>query len=361
MQVGGSASRAHPLAAAARRVWPRACSSSCRDAIAPGEPRPTPMGGSGTTRCRGAYGYKIGSPLEVLQRTKTSTSQLMPQAHRVASLLKRWLLGTHQGAVRAWRTSTITWTSSPSGSIVGQIGSRANCSFGWCSRPSPSTPQFPTRGSLAVRRPLAPPCAAPSPAWWAGRGRERARTGAATRQAKRLAQALRREVETAGTRWLRPAAASVSAVYRSARSARKGRCRVAASRRLEPPDPAAFVISRSAAVGLQGASRSRRRGRAGQSRVRLERARDLGLRAIRPWRWARATARSPDGRAPPRRDQERRGSGHGVRVAGVGPERSRPGGARHSPTVPAMGAQSSAIGPGEGRRPVGWAPGQTSA
>ena len=26
--------------------------------------------------------------------------QLMPRVHRVASLLKRWLLGTHQGAVR---------------------------------------------------------------------------------------------------------------------------------------------------------------------------------------------------------------------------------------------------------------------
>jgi hypothetical protein len=25
----------------------------------------------------------------------------MPRVHRVASLLKRWLLGTHQGAVRA--------------------------------------------------------------------------------------------------------------------------------------------------------------------------------------------------------------------------------------------------------------------
>jgi transposase-like protein len=28
-------------------------------------------------------------------------SQLLPRVHRVASLLKRWLLGTHQGAVRA--------------------------------------------------------------------------------------------------------------------------------------------------------------------------------------------------------------------------------------------------------------------
>jgi transposase-like protein len=31
---------------------------------------------------------------------KAAASQLLPRVHRVASLLKRWLLGTHQGAVR---------------------------------------------------------------------------------------------------------------------------------------------------------------------------------------------------------------------------------------------------------------------
>lgn len=35
----------------------------------------------------------------VLKRQEESASQLMPRVHRVASLLKRWLLGTHQGAV----------------------------------------------------------------------------------------------------------------------------------------------------------------------------------------------------------------------------------------------------------------------
>jgi transposase-like protein/ribosomal protein L37AE/L43A len=36
----------------------------------------------------------------VVQRTsKESASELLPGVHRVASLLKRWLLGTHQGAV----------------------------------------------------------------------------------------------------------------------------------------------------------------------------------------------------------------------------------------------------------------------
>jgi transposase-like protein len=35
----------------------------------------------------------------VLKRSKASTSDLLPRVHRLASLLKRWILGTHQGAV----------------------------------------------------------------------------------------------------------------------------------------------------------------------------------------------------------------------------------------------------------------------
>ena len=31
---------------------------------------------------------------------KSSASELLPRVHRVAALVKRWLLGTHQGAVR---------------------------------------------------------------------------------------------------------------------------------------------------------------------------------------------------------------------------------------------------------------------
>ena len=34
-----------------------------------------------------------------LRRKKKTASQLMPRVHRVISLLKRWLIGTHQGAV----------------------------------------------------------------------------------------------------------------------------------------------------------------------------------------------------------------------------------------------------------------------
>jgi transposase-like protein len=35
----------------------------------------------------------------VLKRKKKTPSELMPRVHRVISLLKRWLMGTHQGAV----------------------------------------------------------------------------------------------------------------------------------------------------------------------------------------------------------------------------------------------------------------------
>jgi hypothetical protein len=34
-----------------------------------------------------------------LKGKKQTASELMPRVHRVASLLKRWLMGTHQGAV----------------------------------------------------------------------------------------------------------------------------------------------------------------------------------------------------------------------------------------------------------------------
>jgi hypothetical protein len=35
----------------------------------------------------------------VLKGKKESASDLLPRVHRVLSLLKRWLMGTHQGAV----------------------------------------------------------------------------------------------------------------------------------------------------------------------------------------------------------------------------------------------------------------------
>jgi hypothetical protein len=37
----------------------------------------------------------------VVRRSTESASKLLPRVHQVVSLLKRWLLGTHQGAVGA--------------------------------------------------------------------------------------------------------------------------------------------------------------------------------------------------------------------------------------------------------------------
>ena len=58
-----------------------------------------------TVHTDGWIGYdplkKLGYPHEItfLKSQKRTASELMPRVHRVASLLKRWILGTHQGAV----------------------------------------------------------------------------------------------------------------------------------------------------------------------------------------------------------------------------------------------------------------------
>lgn len=41
----------------------------------------------------------------VLHKRDESASELLPRVHRVVSLLKRWLMGTHQGAVQAFLSS----------------------------------------------------------------------------------------------------------------------------------------------------------------------------------------------------------------------------------------------------------------
>lgn len=46
----------------------------------------------------GPFGY--GHEVRVIQGSGSEGHELLPRVHRVASLLKRWLLGTHQGAVR---------------------------------------------------------------------------------------------------------------------------------------------------------------------------------------------------------------------------------------------------------------------
>jgi transposase-like protein len=48
-----------------------------------------------------SMGYKHQQTVLLQQKSKDAATTLMPRVHRVASLLKRWLLGTHQGAVSA--------------------------------------------------------------------------------------------------------------------------------------------------------------------------------------------------------------------------------------------------------------------
>jgi hypothetical protein len=46
-------------------------------------------------------GYKHKPTVLLKHKDRNAASRLLPRVHRVASLLKRWLLGTHQGAVAA--------------------------------------------------------------------------------------------------------------------------------------------------------------------------------------------------------------------------------------------------------------------
>ena len=56
----------------------------------------TPTAGKGYAGLENK-GYR--HEVTVLRGKRQSASKLLPRVHRVASLLKRWLLGTHQGAV----------------------------------------------------------------------------------------------------------------------------------------------------------------------------------------------------------------------------------------------------------------------
>jgi transposase-like protein len=48
-----------------------------------------------------SLGYTHRRTVLLHRKSKNAASQLLPRVHRIASLLKRWLLGTHQGAVSA--------------------------------------------------------------------------------------------------------------------------------------------------------------------------------------------------------------------------------------------------------------------
>ena len=65
------------------------------DAIAPGSIIPTD-GWPGYLPLE-SKGYK--HDVTIVRRKKKTASELLPRAHQVVALLKRWLMGTHQGAV----------------------------------------------------------------------------------------------------------------------------------------------------------------------------------------------------------------------------------------------------------------------
>jgi len=71
---------------------------------------------------------------QVVRAVAVVGENLLPRAHRVASLLQRWLLGTHQGAVAHTHLDT-TWMSSHSGSIDGARVPAGCCSIGWSAKP----------------------------------------------------------------------------------------------------------------------------------------------------------------------------------------------------------------------------------
>ena len=63
------------------------------EAVAPGSTVVT----DGLNLYQGLDGYR--HEVIVVKKQAADASTLLPRVHRVASLLKRWLLGTHQGAV----------------------------------------------------------------------------------------------------------------------------------------------------------------------------------------------------------------------------------------------------------------------
>jgi transposase-like protein len=69
--------------------------SFIKDFIAPG----TVIHTDGWRGYAGLDTQSYSHEITTLTRTKESASELLPRVHRVVSLLKRWLMGTHQGAV----------------------------------------------------------------------------------------------------------------------------------------------------------------------------------------------------------------------------------------------------------------------
>ena len=68
-----------------------------REAVVPGATS-TPTAGAATSGLKAA-GFK--HRVSVISASSDPAHEVMPRVHRVAALLKRWLLGTHQGGVKA--------------------------------------------------------------------------------------------------------------------------------------------------------------------------------------------------------------------------------------------------------------------
>ena len=74
-----------------------------------------------------------------LSGRRKQASELLPRVHQAISLLKRWLLGTHQGAVSNTSIWTTTSTSLCSASTGATHAAGENSSTALCSRQSPWT------------------------------------------------------------------------------------------------------------------------------------------------------------------------------------------------------------------------------
>jgi len=144
-----ASSRAAGSAMSGRRRWlssPRKCGaerragSACgewadssgdrllpfvQEAVAPGAVVTT----DGLPSYCGLSGLGYRHDRRVVLGSGESVDAVLPRVHRVASLLKRWLLGTHQGAVSR-EISTTTSTSLRSGSTVVPHATAGCCSTG---------------------------------------------------------------------------------------------------------------------------------------------------------------------------------------------------------------------------------------
>jgi len=100
------------------------------DAVEPGARVHTD--GSAAYRSLSARGYGHRQSVHLASDDPAHVS--MPGVHRIASLLKRWLLGTHQGAVRSEQLDYYL-DDSPSGSIAAPRAHGVCCSVGYWNKP----------------------------------------------------------------------------------------------------------------------------------------------------------------------------------------------------------------------------------